>query len=318
MRVEKKLYKINPVFNYRVWGGNALKELYGYESDLENIGECYNVIAMKDHLDCTVDELDIKLSVFYDENRWLFNSDTDDMPVRTAMANPIAPMSVQLHPSDEYALKHEGKKGKPDGVYFIKGEGTMVLGHHAQTKEEFIDMVHTKQWDKLIRKVRVKEGDFVDVPYGTLHAFGAGFVLIEFTQNADLTYRLYDYDRIDPKLNGLRELHIQQVFDNVRIPNDDPQPVDLIEEVSADNTHICFHHEPGVYTAGLYNIQKEGSIKRNEFYFLTCISGEGKLNDVSIKGGETVFVPCDFQELKVSGSMELAYVTYIKKEEINY
>ncbi len=313
MKASKKLYKIDPVFNYRIWGGQALRQLYGYESELENIGECYNVIAIKGHLDCTVSELDIKLSQFYQENQGLFNSGTDDMPVRTAMANPISPMSIQLHPSDEYAMKHEGKKGKPDGVYFIEGEGTMVLGHYAKTKDEFIEMVNTNQWDQLVREIKVKAGDFVDVPYGTLHAFKAGFVLIEFTQNADLTYRLYDYDRIDPKLNGLRELHVQQVIDNVRIPNDQTKPVDLIEDRFQHNTHISFHHEPGVYTAGLYKIKDSGQIKRDEFYFLTCIKGQGTIDKMAVKGGETIFVPCDYHPLTVVGSLELAYVTYIKK-----
>jgi mannose-6-phosphate isomerase len=120
-------------------------------------------------------------------------------------------MSIQLHPDDDYAMKHEGKKGKPDGVFFIEGEGEMVLGHNAKTKEEFLELMNEGNWDQLVRKIRVKKGDFVDVPFGTLHAFGAGFLLIEFTQNADLTYRLYDYDRIDPITNTQRTLHIRQV-----------------------------------------------------------------------------------------------------------
>lgn len=313
MNNRKKLYKIEPVFNYRIWGGNALREMYGFESDLQNIGECYNVIAMKDHLDCEVSGLNIKLSEFYQINKDLFDCDTDDMPVRTAMANPISPMSIQLHPNDEYAMKHEGKKGKPDGVYFISGEGTMVLGHYAQCKEEFVSMVENKQFDKLVREIKVKAGDFVDVPYGTLHAFGQGFVLIEFTQNADLTYRLYDYDRIDPVLNGPRQLHVQQVLDNVRIPNDKTKPVDLVKEKNDNVTHTLFHHEPSVYTAGLYEIENEGIIQREEFYFLTCLKGEGMINKEVIKGGETYFVPAHFGSLIIKGDLQLAYVTYIKE-----
>ncbi len=309
-----KLYKIEPVFNYRIWGGNALKEMYGFESDLENIGECYNVIAMEDHLDCEVAEMNMKLSEFYQKYRDLFDSNTNEMPVRTAMANPITPMSIQLHPSDEYAMKHVGKKGKPDGVYFIQGEGTMVLGHYAQSKQEFVAMVKDNQFDKLVREIKVKAGDFVDVPYGTLHAFGQGFVLIEFTQNADLTYRLYDYDRIDPALNGPRELHIQQVFDNVRIPNDQTKPVDLIKEKSDDYTHTLFHHEPGVYSAGLYEIEGQGKICREEFYFLTCLKGNGTIDNVTIQGGETIFVPAHYDACSIKGDLQLAYVTYMEKE----
>lgn len=315
METTKRLYKILPVFNYRIWGGNELADMYGYQSDLDNIGECYNVIAMKGHLDCPVEGTDLTLSQFYRRNKDLFNCDTDDMPVRIAMANPIKPMSIQLHPSDEYAMQHEGKKGKPDGVYFIKGEGTMVLGHNALNKQEFISMVEHGQWDELVRTIPVKAGDFVDVPYGTLHAFGGGFVIIEFTQNADLTYRLYDYDRIDPVLNGPRALHRKQVFDNVLIPNNQTKPVSLVTTHGYNLSHTLFHDEPGVYSAGLYQVEGKSQLERSEFYFLTCIAGSGTLNQTKIKAGETIFVPSDFGALSVDGIMELAYVTYIKKGE---
>lgn len=308
-----KLYKIDPVFNYRIWGGNRLKEKYGYESDLPNIGECYHVIAMPDHLDCWVPDADMPLSQFYKEHRDLFACTKDEMPVRTASANPIAPMSIQLHPDDDYAMKHEGKRGKPDGVFFIEGDGEMVLGHNAQTKEEFVKMMNEGQWDSLVRKIRVKQGDFVDVPFGTLHAFGAGFLLIEFTQNADLTYRLYDYDRIDPITKSKRTLHTQQVLDNVKIPNSDTNIVDLTTEFRNGYTFTMFHDEPNVYTAGRYDIWHQAYIEREEFYFLTCIDGSGFIEGHPIYGGDTWFVPTKFGPINVSGPVDLVFVSMIEE-----
>jgi mannose-6-phosphate isomerase len=307
-----KLYKIDPVFNYRIWGGNRLKEKYGYQSDLPNIGECYHVIAMPGHLDCWVPEANMPLSQFYVEHRDLFDCHKDEMPVRVASANPIAPMSIQLHPNDEYAMKHEGKKGKPDGVFFIEGEGDMVLGHNASTKEEFIEMVNNEQWDELVRKIRVKQGDFVDVPFGTLHAFGAGFLLIEFTQNADLTYRLYDYDRIDPTTNSKRVLHHQQVLDNVKIPDGDTKVVELNKEIGDGYTYTLFHDEANVYTAGRYEVWHQADIERKEFYFLTCIDGTGFIEGHPFYGGDTWFVPVKFGPINISGHLDVVFVTMIK------
>jgi mannose-6-phosphate isomerase class I len=307
---EKKLYRIQPVFNYRVWGGNRLKEKYGYVSDLPNIGECYNVIAMKDHLDCTVIETNEKLSEFYQSHTSLFQSHTEFMPVRTAMANPIVPMSIQLHPNDEYAMKHEGRKGKPDGVYFIEGKGTMVLGHYATSLEEFKAKVLANDYEHLVKTIKVKAGEFVDVPFGTLHAFGGGLTLIEFTQNADLTYRLYDYDRIDPILGTKRQLHIQEVFDNIRIPNSDTKTADLkpIDENGLIRTML--HDEPGVYTAEKLEVQTKAGFRLDEFYFLTILEGQGQINALPVKAGETVFVPCAFGKVTFEGTMQMAYVTY--------
>jgi mannose-6-phosphate isomerase len=313
VKLMSKLYKIDPVFNYRIWGGNRLKEKYGYQSDLSNIGECYHVIAMPGHLDCWVPEANMTLSQFYKEHRDLFACSKDEMPVRIASANPISPMSIQLHPNDEYAMKHEGKKGKPDGVFFIEGEGDMVLGHHAKTKKEFVEMVEQGQWDQLVRKVRAKKGDFVDVPFGTLHAFGAGFLLIEFTQNADLTYRLYDYDRIDPITKKKRELHVAQVLDNVKIPNGDTQVVELTKEIKSGYTYTLFHDEPNVYTAGRYDIWHQADIERKEFYFLTCIDGSGFIEGHPIYGGDTWFVPAKFGPINVSGPIDLVFVSLTER-----
>ncbi len=309
-----RLYKILPVFNYRVWGGNRLKEKYGYVSDLPNIGECYNVIAMKGHLDCTVEETNEKLSDFFISHRDLFQSHTSQMPIRAAMANPIIPMSIQLHPNDEYAMKHDGRLGKPDGVYFIEGESTMVLGHTAQTIEEFKAKVENEDYDTLVRKIKVKAGEFVDVPFGTLHAFGGGVTLIEYSQNADLTYRLYDYKRIDPMSGTTRQLHIQAVLDNVIIPNNDTHIVELHPVAMNGLMHTVFHDEPGVYTAGKLDVSSLGRFSLNEFYFLTVLEGQGKLNSTIVKAGETWFVPCKFGELTIAGKMEIGYVTYQEKE----
>lgn len=307
---EKKLYKILPVFNYRVWGGNRLKEKYDYESDLPNIGECYNVIAMKGHLDCTVEENGEKLSDFFESHNALFQSDTSVMPVRTAMAHPIVPMSIQLHPNDDYAMKHEGRKGKPDGVYFIEGESTMVLGHNARTIDEFKTMVDAKDYQNLVRTIKVKAGQFVDVPFGTLHAFGGGVTLIEFSQNADLTYRLYDYDRIDAVLGTKRQLHVQEVLDNVRIPNSDTNTVDLHPVHKDGLTYTMLHDEPGVYTAAKLEIDSKANFNLSEFYFLTVLEGKGKLNGTNVKAGETWFVPCCFGPLHIEGKLVTVYVSY--------
>ncbi len=309
-RAEKKMYKILPVFNYRVWGGDRLKEKYGYVSDLPNIGECYNVIAMKGHLDCTVEDTNEKLSDFYQTHESLFQSHTDVMPVRTAMANPIVPMSIQLHPNDDYAMKHEGRKGKPDGVYFIEGKGTMVLGHYAKTLEEFKAKVHAKDYEHLVRTINVKAGEFVDVPFGTLHAFGGGMTLIEFTQNADLTYRLYDYDRIDSVLGTQRQLHIQEVFDNIRIPNSNTDVAKLTPIHENGLIRTMLHEEPGVYTAEKLEVETKASFRLDEFYFLTILDGQGTINTRPVKAGETVFVPCAFGKVEFEGKMQMAYVTY--------
>jgi len=168
----KQIYHILPVFTEAIWGGRQLIEKYGFKTNLKNIGECYNVIAMKGHLDCDVEETGEKLSDFYHTHRELFQCDTNEMPVRAAMACTIVPMSVQVHPNDEYALAHDGRLGKPDGVYILEGEGTVEFGHYAKTQAEFRQMVEENMWNSLLRYINVKAGDFLDMPLARYMPWG--------------------------------------------------------------------------------------------------------------------------------------------------
>jgi len=310
----KTLYQIKPVYKAALWGGQQLINKYGYQTELVNIGECYNVIAIPDHLDCEVEETGEKLSEFFINNRDLFGCDTAMMPVRAAMACTKEPMSVQIHPSDEYALAHEGKLGKPDGVYVISGAGSVCFGHQAKSLSEFKDLVERAAWDDLLCYVEVKAGDFLDMPHGTLHALGANMVYIEFSQNADLTYRLYDYGResLDPRTGKRRELHKQQVYDCVNIPDGDRKVSELITEEVDGCLLTMFHHEPQVYSCGKIELESQGYYQRPQFYFLTCIEGSGVINDTKIKAGMTLFVPCDFGRIRISGKLTMTYLTYVE------
>jgi mannose-6-phosphate isomerase len=236
------------------------------------------------------------------------------MPVRAAMACTKYPMSVQIHPNNEYALAHDGKIGKPDGVYIIEGEGTVEFGHYAKTREEFKNMVNEKAWNSLLRYINVKAGDFLNMPHGTLHALGSNMIYFEFSQNADLTYRLYDYDRkgIDPKTGKLREMNAEKVIECVNIP-DSESKVEKLKKFEKDGCILTsFHSEPGVYSCGKIEVAKKGIYERDQFYFLTCIDGEGTVDGVGIKGGETLFVPCEYGQVTLEGNFNLTYVTYIK------
>jgi len=310
----KQIYHIRPVFTEAIWGGQQLIQKYGFKTELSNIGECYNVIAMKGHLDCDVEETGEKLSDFYHTHRDLFQCDTKEMPVRAAMACTKAPMSVQVHPNDEYALAHDGRLGKPDGVYILEGEGTVEFGHYAKTRAEFRHMVEENMWNSLLRYINVKAGDFLNMPFGTLHALGSNMIFFEFSQNADLTYRLYDYHRkqLDPKTGKPRTYQIDKVIDCVNIP-DAETSVEKLRTFEKDGCMITFfHNEPGVYTCGKIEVESQGTYQRDQFIFLTCVDGEGKVNDVTIRGGETLFVPVNFGELKLYGKMVLTFLTYLK------
>lgn len=310
--MEKKLYKIDPIFEERIWGGQELRNRFHYESDLANIAEVYNVIAIPDHLDCMVPECGERLSEFYQTHHELFGCRSEEMPVRMILCAAEQPLSIQLHPDDEYAMEHNGMRGKPEGFVVVDcyDECKVVLGHYANTLDEFKKLAAKKEWDKLCRYVTLKKDEYTHCPSGTLHAFGPGAVVVAFSPNGDITYRLYDYDRVDASTGKPRELHVKDVLNNVIVPDADKMP--FIPKASFQNgcEVSVYHDEPEFYTCGRIKTAEESRFSMKEFYFVTCVNGDGFLNDREIKLGETFFIPCDFGELRIRGNLDLTFISY--------
>ncbi len=312
--MEQKIYRIKPVFEERMWGGQHLIEKYHYQTELKNIAESYCCIAIPNHLDCDVIDTGDKLSDFYHQNRELFGSDTDDIPIRLTVESVMDNMSVQIHPEDEYALEHFHQYGKPGGILYLEGTPTdLLLGHHAKTKEEFIQWNETRQFDKLFRFVDYVPGDFIHIPANTLHSFRIRGIMIAFARNSDVTLRLYDYDRMDPKTGKPRKMHVKEVYENVTIPDDQILPTRgrIVEQGAL--THTVYYDAPGEYTAGRVQVKEKASFGLDEFYFLFCVNGGGTVNGQRFQMGDVLFVPQKFGPIDLAGDMDFVYCSYKNK-----
>lgn len=312
--MEQKIYRIKPVFEERMWGGQHLIEKYHYQTELKNIAESYCCIAIPNHLDCDVIDTGDKLSDFYHQNRELFGSDTDDIPIRLTVESVLDNMSVQIHPEDEYALEHFHQYGKPGGILYLEGTPTdILLGHHAKTKEEFIQWNETRQFDKLFRFVDYVPGDFIHIPANTLHSFRIRGIMIAFARNSDVTLRLYDYDRMDPKTGKPRKMHVKEVYENVTIPDDQILPTRgrIVEQGAL--THTVYYDAPGEYTAGRVQVKEKASFGLDEFYFLFCVNGGGTVNGQRFQMGDVLFVPQKFGPIDLAGDMDFVYCSYKNK-----
>ena len=312
--MEQKIYRIKPVFEERMWGCQHLIEKYHYQTELKNIAESYCCIAIPNHLDCDVIDTGDKLSDFYHQNRELFGSDTDDIPIRLTVESVLDNMSVQIHPEDEYALEHFHQYGKPGGILYLEGTPTdLLLGHHAKTKEEFIQWNETRQFDKLFRFVDYVPGDFIHIPANTLHSFRIRGIMIAFARNSDVTLRLYDYDRMDPKTGKPRKMHVKEVYENVTIPDDQILPTRgrIVEQGAL--THTVYYDAPGEYTAGRVQVKEKASFGLDEFYFLFCVNGGGTVNGQRFQMGDVLFVPQKFGPIDLAGDMDFVYCSYKNK-----
>ena len=169
---------LKPVFQERIWGGNALKA-FNYDIPNDHTGECWaisahpngpNIIENGRHKGKTLDEV-------WAEDKVLFGNPTDNT----------------------YAQKYEGEYGKTECWYILdaKEDAEIIYGVNAQNQNELNQMIDNKQFDALFKSVKVQAGDFFYVPAGTVHAIGEGILILETQQSSDTTYRIYDYDRTD-------------------------------------------------------------------------------------------------------------------------
>ncbi|GJM69929.1 mannose-6-phosphate isomerase [Paenibacillus macerans] len=213
---------LQPIFQERIWGGTKLRELFGYEIPNDLTGECWAVSAHPNGQSTVKNGpyQGMKLGDLWSAHPELFRSESAVFPLLTKILDASDDLSVQVHPDDEYAGKHEnGELGKTECWYIVDAEpgAAIIYGHEAKTKEQLAEMIDSGDWDRLLTKVPVKAGDFFYVPSGTIHALGKGIVVLETQQSSDTTYRVYDYDRKD-KNGNTRELHLEKAVDVTTVP----------------------------------------------------------------------------------------------------
>ena len=300
---------LNPVFKEMIWGGNQLAEKFGYEIPSDKTGECWAVSAHPNG-DCTVREGEYagrKLSELFKEEPELFGSlSLDRFPLLIKIIDAKADLSIQVHPDDAYAKVHEnGSLGKTECWYILDcpEDATLVVGHNAGSREELKEMIDQKRWSELIREVPVKKGDFIQINPGTVHAIKGGLMILETQQNSDITYRVYDYDRLS---NGKpRELHVQQSIDVITVPA--PSAEDSVSH-AADLPANTMNELIACDYYKVYKLTVTEPVsfeQEHPFLIMSVIEGEGLVNGQMIRKGDHFILPSGFGKVDLQGDMTL-------------
>lgn len=308
---------LTPYFRPKIWGGRKLKTIFNYDIPEGQIGEAWVISGYKNDAS-TVAFGDLKgksLRTVYHEHPELFGKpNSKEFPLLVKFLDANDNLSVQVHPDDDYARQVENDSGKTESWYVLQADpgSYLIYGHNAKTRAELAEMIDQGQWDKLLRKVPVKKGDFFYVPAGTIHALTKGIVVIETQQSSDVTYRLYDYDRVDDQTGQKRELHTKKSIDVTTVPHIDPK-IDVQVEKNQDaliKTLVCPPISPHFY---LWQVDLDGKwetgLNEKPYLLVTVISGSGKLEvnsqnyDLTI--GTNLIIPNQMKYFKFTGKMKL-------------
>ncbi len=310
--LQKEILFLEPVCTQNIWGGSRLRDEFHYLGAGDHTGECWGVSAHPNG-DGAIKNgrfAGCRLSVVWETHPEYFgNYAGDRLPLMVKIIDAKEDLSIQVHPDDAYADVHEnGSFGKTECWYVLdcNKDASLVIGHHAKTREELASMIESGAWKELIREVPIKKGDFIQIDPGTVHAIKGGSLILETQQNSDVTYRLYDYDRLQ---NGKpRELHLQKSMDVITVPAKDA--ADSVVSVEG----LAKNQLNELYSCAYYKIFKmdvDGAFELHEmekdwpFLLVSVLEGSGMADGYPLKKGDHFIVPYRYGSLCLKGEMSL-------------
>lgn len=304
----QELLYLDPVFHQKIWGGRRLNTQFGYDIPDGEIGECWAISAHPSG-DCKISEgefASMYLSELWRDHRELFgNAKGREFPLLVKILDADKDLSIQVHPDNAYAREHEnGSLGKCECWYVLDciDGATIIVGQNAHDRAEFEQMIAENRWSDLINEIPIHKGDFFQINPGTVHAIKGGTLILETQQSSDITYRLYDYDRVGQD-GAKRPLHLKQSADVVDYSAKAP----VSGEVTApevDGITVFEHNE--FYTVERVCVDGSKVLSQpHDFMCVSVVEGRGSVNGHNLPLGTHFIAPCDCKDLAFEGKMTL-------------
>lgn len=308
---ESQIIFLKPAFISKLWGSQKLAHKFNFDLPKNTpIGEAWLVSAHPNGMSYVLngEYKGLSLAELFKQQPKLFgNLDNlggvinKEYPLLTKILDANDSLSIQIHPNDEYANKYHQSLGKTECWYVLeclpKDKAKVILGHNAKTKEQFNQWMAKGQWDKLLKYIPIKEGQFIYVPSLKIHGLLAHTMVFELQQSSDITYRLYDYDRKD-EFGNLRKLHLQTVSDIILAPDDNGNETNAHDNYLVDNK---FFKLIKLVNEGIKNY----SYPNTRWLQISVLDGKGIIDNVNIKKGDSFILPNGYNAFSLNGKMLL-------------
>lgn len=321
-------FLLKPAGKDYLWGGNRLNDDFSKEIALSPLAETWecsthpdgpSIVAGGEHAGKTL------TSVLREHPEYLGSHPRTrgELPILIKLIDAKKDLSVQVHPDDGYAMvKENGSLGKTEMWYVLDAakDAKLIYGfHHDMQKEILQESLKAGTVEKCLQKVSVKRDDVFLVEAGTVHGIGAGILLAEIQESSNLTYRLYDYDRVD-KDGRKRELHIQKALDvaNLKSSAEPRQPLRVLKYKKGCATELlcrCKYFQVERLLINTERCRQMADFRTggNSFQVLLCIGGCGVLLEegggaIHFFKGDCIFVPACSKPLKIHGKAQMLKV----------
>lgn len=298
-----KVLKLTPSCKDYLWGGQRLKTDFHVQSDMNPLAEAWVLSCHPDGPSYLEDGSTLAdYLTAHPEAAGTHCEPFENFPVLVKLIDAKNDLSIQVHPSDDYALEHEHQYGKTEMWVVLAAEPGAFLYYgfaHEVTKEEFERRIRENTLTEVLHKVPVQKGDVFFIPSGTLHAICRGIVIAEVQQNSNVTYRVYDYGRVGAD-GKPRALHI-------------PQAVAVTDLHPAPTLDFGPHlGQCAYFTTDQRKAPLDETADETSFVALLVTGGEGTLHDgeekMALRAGDCVFLPAGSGTVSVSGACEVLTV----------
>ena len=310
--------KFTPVFKYRLWGGDKLKSVLNKEYSEANIGESWEISDVEEG-ETVVDSGFFQGKTLKDLTetykgtflgQGVYEKFGNKFPLLIKFIDAKTPLSIQVHPGNEIAKERHNSFGKNEMWYVMEADkdAELIVGFDEKLdKKDYDKYVIDGSILEVMHHENVAEGDTFYIPTGRVHAIGSGVLLAEIQQTSDITYRIYDYHRVDAKTGELRDLHNDLAVDVIDFECHEEYKTNYETKTNASNKLV---HSP-YFTTNFLII--EGTLKKSyilldSFVIYICVEGSLELNhnkeSYALKKGETMLLPASIDTIELTSLSE--------------
>jgi mannose-6-phosphate isomerase len=310
--------RFEPVYQERIWGGTGLRDEFGRALPGDKIGESWE-ITCRDNGDSRVaagplqgkylSELvkDFGPELLGQKIAGTAHGD-NGFPLLLKILDAQEILSVQVHPDHEFATGHEGSAGKSEVWYILKARpgAKIIYGlRPGVTKEEFVAALNHGRLAECLNEVEVRPGEIYPIPPGLVHALGKGIMVVELQQNSDLTYRVFDWNRVDGH-GQARPLHVEKALQVIAFGQELPRR--LTPEAAAGDGFLLENEFFSLFYQRVTG-EKKMSQSPESFTILTVVAGAGELRHggkvYPLRYGDSYLLPACLGQYALVGSIKL-------------
>ncbi|WP_333600090.1 type I phosphomannose isomerase catalytic subunit [Flavobacterium sp.] len=313
-----KLYPLqfDPILKERIWGGTKLNTFLNKPITSNITGESWEISTVDNDVSVVANgafkgkSLNELIAEFPEEilGTRVYQVFGKQFPLLFKYLDAREDLSIQLHPNDALAKKHHNSFGKTEMWYVMQADtdARLIVGFKEKSSpEEFLQHVNDKKLLDILDTKKVQQGDVFFLDTGTIHAIGAGIVIAEIQQTSDITYRIYDFDRVDANGNQ-RELHLDLALEAINYETVEAQKrYAKTANVSNEIVHCQYFTTNLIPLNGAVQISKN----QNSFTVYMCVDGDFQLlsngEKFDYQKGDTVLIPAFLTDFQISGNASI-------------